>query len=61
MSRLKERLKEKRVSLTLMVDLLNEAGYTIDVPRMSLIVNGHLRTPKATQITDAAYKILEKM
>ncbi len=61
MSLLKERLKEKRVSLTLMVDLLVKEGYTVDIPRMSLIVNGHLQTPKARQITDACYKILERM
>lgn len=61
MSILKEKLKEKRVTLTLMVDLLVKDGYTIDVCRMSQIVNGHLQTPKARQITDACYKILERM
>ena len=61
MSILKEKLKEKRVSLTLMVDLLVDEGYTVDIPQMSRIVNGHLHTPKARQITDACYKILERM
>lgn len=61
MSILKEKLKAKRVSLTLMVDLLVKEGYTVDIACMSRIVNGHLQTPKARQITNACYKILERM